>query len=231
MERLFMVLFPTSATLKNPRLALALSILAILTVSGMHMHEVLYYATIVDLSYTSVNVTLCVTNYVQSFASTYNRVNVLGHYFIPFLIQVISITITVTQTAFSRARTIGSHQKTFGGIFRKQFKTQKEHYVTPMIIVFSALPQAILSYSYACSELKELWQRYTLLTAYFLSYLPQILGFILYVLPSTVFSREFRQTAVGKRLLRPERAMTIRQQNTEMKARSIKQNISTAVLS
>jgi hypothetical protein len=231
MERLFMVLFPTSATLKNPRLALALSILAILTVSGMHMHEVLYYATIVDLSYTSVNVTLCVTNYVQSFVSTYNRVNVLGHYFIPFLIQVISITITVTQTAFSRARTTGSHQKTFGGIFRKQFKTQKEHYVTPMIIVFSALPQAILSYSYACSELKELWQRYTLLTAYFLSYLPQILGFILHVLPSTIFSREFRQTVVGKRLTGPERAMTIRQQNTEMKARSIKQNISTAVLS
>jgi hypothetical protein len=231
MERLCMVLFPTSVTLKNPRVSLGMTIFAILAVSGMHIHEVLHYTTIVDLSYTAVNITLCVTSYTHSFVSVYNRVNVLVHYFVPFLIQVISITIIVIQTAFSRARTSDSRRQTFGELFKKQFRSQKEQYVTPMIIVFSALPQAILSFTYACSELKQLWQRYTLLTAYFLSYLPQMLGFIVHVLPSTTFATEFRQTIVGKNLRRQQQRLTVTQRNIEMKTRSLKQPAPTVALS
>jgi hypothetical protein len=201
-ERLGMVLFPTSITLKKPKLAFGLSIFTILTVGGMHVHEILYYTTIVDPSYTLVNVTICVTNYNQTLIFTYNRVNVLVHYFAPFLIQVISITVLLVQTARSRARTSGSKQQTFVHLFKNQLKTQKELYIIPMIIVLSSLPQIILSFSYACSELKQSWQRYTLLTAYFLSYLPQILGFLLYILPSTIFKEEFQQTMIGKRLIK-----------------------------
>jgi hypothetical protein len=101
--------------------------------------------------------------------------------------------------------------------------THKEHYVTPMIIVLSSLPQTILSFSYACTELKQPWQRYTLLTAYFLSYLPQMLGFILYVLPSTTYSEEFQQTIIGKIFVRQtRRAVAAKQQIIEMKIRPTK---------
>jgi hypothetical protein len=199
-ERLCIVLFPTSVILKNPKLALGLGIFVILTVGGMHVHEILYYTTIVDPSYTSVNITLCVTNYNQTLVSTYNQVNVLVHYFVPFFIQVISITVLIVQTARSRARTSGTSQQTFVDLFKKQLKMQKELYITPMVIVFSSLPATILSFSYACTELNQSWQRYTLLTAYFLSYLPQILGFILYVLPSTMFKQEFQQTMIGNNI-------------------------------
>jgi hypothetical protein len=221
-----MVFFPTPTTLKTSRLALTLSIIAILIVSGMHVHEALYYITIVDPSYTFTNVTLCVTSYNKSLISTYNQVNVLIHYFVPFLIQVISITILIVQITLARARTRGgSNQQTFMYLFKIQLKTQKEQYVTPMIIIFSSLPQAILSFSYACTELKQSWQRYTLLTTYLLSYLPQMLGFILYVLSSTTFSQEFRQTMVGKRLLRqqPLPTTTNQQRNTEIKTKMTKQ--------
>jgi hypothetical protein len=61
-ERLLMVLFPTSLRLKNPRLALGLSISAILMMFGMHVHEVLYYTTIINPSDISGKITLCVTN-------------------------------------------------------------------------------------------------------------------------------------------------------------------------
>ena len=214
-ERLCMVLFPTSVILKNPRLALGLSAFAALMVCSMHVHEVLYYTTIEDLSYTSANVTLCVTNYTQSLVSIYNRVNVLLHYFIPFLIQTISITIMIVRTASSRARTIGNQRETFGEIFRKQLKTQKELYITPLIIILSSLPQTILSFSYACGGFNQSWQRYTLLVAYFFSYLPQVLGFILYVLPSTAFSEEFRQTSIGKIVLRQRQSSTIERKKTK----------------
>ncbi|CAF0738413.1 unnamed protein product [Adineta steineri] len=85
---------------------------------------------------------------------------------------------------------------------RKQLQMRKELYVTPMVIILSSLPQVILSFTYACTELKQSWQRYLLLTTYFLSYLPQVLGFALHVIPSKVFKKEFQQTIIGKRLIK-----------------------------
>ena len=232
-ERLCLTLFPTSQILKNTRRVSGLSVLVILFVFSMHIHELIYYRTIVDLSYTSLNTTICVTNYVESSISTYNRVNVLIHYFVPFLIQIISITILIIQLAFSRARTNSNNEQTFTNLFVRQLKMQKEQYVTPMIIVLSSLPQTILSFSYACSELKQSWQRYILLTTYFLSYLPQMLGFILYVLPSTAFVEEFHQTRIGKRFVRSRRttAAVTRQENIEMKTRPMKPAVRTVASS
>ena len=197
-ERLCVVFYPTSARLKDPRVALSLSAFAMLMVCGMYVHEILYYITIEDLSQTSANVTLCVANYNQSPVSAYNRVNVLLHYFIPFLIQAISVTIMIAGTAISRVRVNRNQRETFANIFIKQLKTQKELYITPMIIILSSLPQTILSFSYACSGLNQSWQRYTLLAASFFSCLPQMLGFILYVLPSSSFSEEFHKTIIDK---------------------------------
>ena len=154
-ERLCLTLFPTSAVLKNTRRVFILSNLVILFVFSIHIHELIYYRKIVDLSSTSLNTIVCVTNYVQSSISTYNRVNVLIHYLIPFLIQIISITILIIQLVLSRARTSSTNQQTLTNLFLRQLKTQKEQYVTPMIIVLSSLPQIILSFSYACSELKQ----------------------------------------------------------------------------
>jgi hypothetical protein len=225
-KRLCMVLFPTSVTFKKPRLAFSLSVFVILAVSGMHIHEAMHYTIIVDPSYTSVNITLCVASYVHQLISVYNRGNVLIHYFVPFAIQVVSITILIVQVSRSRARANSGTQETFIDLFKKQFKTHKEHYVTPIIIVLSSLPQTILSFSYVCTEPKEAWQRYTLLISYFLSYLPQILGFILHVLPSTTYTEEFRQTVIGKRFIRHQQGpATARQQNIEMKTRLTKSTV------
>ena len=219
-----MALFPTPTIFKNPCLALCLSIFTVLIVCSMHIHEVLYYTIIDDPSYTSVNITLCVTNYQQSFVMIYNRVNILLHYFIPFLTQMISITVTIIQTATSRARTSGSRRETLGAFFKKQLRTQKELYVIPLIIVLSSLPQTILSFSYACRESSQSWQRYTLLVAYFLSYLLQMFEFIIYVLPSTTCFEEFRQTIIGKRLLRKQQ-----QRNAKTKIEFTKDNAFTIV--
>ncbi len=61
----------------------------------------------------------------------------------------------------------------------------------------SGLPQTILSFSFACVEL-VLWQEHALLVAYFLSFAPQLLGFILFVLPSSNYMKEFEATKLSK---------------------------------
>ena len=217
-ERLCVALLPTFVTMRKPRLALGLSIFVILVVSVMHAHEVIYYTVIVDPSYTSIGITLCITSYTKELVSTYNRANLLIHYVTPFFIQTVSMTILIVQITRSRARANGSTLETFLDLFKKQFIAHREYYITPIIIVLSSLPQTILSFSYACTELKKPWQRYTLLTTYFLSYLPQMLGYILYVLPSTTYTEQFHQTIIGKRVARQQLGTaTVRQRNIKIK--------------
>jgi hypothetical protein len=196
-DRLFIVLFPTSSSLKNPRLAIGMSVSTSIVLLVMHIHEIIYYTTIQHLSTGS---TICVTNFDTSLISTYNRISTLIHYLFPFFIQVICITFLIVLAARSRMKTIG-HRMTFGEVLKKQFETQKELYVTPTIIVLSTLPQAILTFSLACIQLSD-WQRHTLLGSYLLSYAPQVLGFILYVLPSTSYKKEFYETLIGKKSLK-----------------------------
>jgi hypothetical protein len=130
----------------------------------------------------------------------YNRVNTLINYLLPFCIQIISTTLLIVLAARSRART-ASNQKTFRQVLRKQLSTQKEVYVTPITIILSAFPQALLSFSLACTQLNS-WKQRTLLVGLLLSYVPQTLGFILYVLPSSAYKKEFRETTFARKIFK-----------------------------
>ena len=89
--------------------------------------------------------------------------------------------------ARSRNKTSGK-KVTFHRVLIKQTRLQRGLYITPMLIIFSALPQIILTFSLACTQLK-IWHRHLLVIAYLFSYAPQVLGFILYVLPLTSYKK------------------------------------------
>ncbi len=194
-SRLLTTIFPVSTLIKSPRLAIYLSIGTFVVLLAMHLHEPFYYQTLRDLDSSAVH---CVTNFNQSVVEMYNRVNTLIHHLFPFGIQIISITLMIVLAARSRAKTTGD-QQTFQQVLKKQMSTQKELYIIPITIIFSALPQAILSFSLACTQLNN-WKQNTLVVCVLLSYVPQTLGFILYVLPSSAYKKEFGQTGIGKKV-------------------------------
>jgi hypothetical protein len=192
--RLFLILFPTSLTLINPRRAKVISLITITILLGMNGHEIIYYTSIRPLPTDSL---ICVTNFNIDIISTYNRVATLIHYLIPFNVQVISITVLIVLAAQSRVKTIGK-KMTFCQILNKQFQMQKDLYIMPVIIILSALPQTIITFSLGCSELSTSW-RHILLISHLLSYSPQLLGSILYVFPSTSYKAEFGKTSLAKK--------------------------------
>jgi hypothetical protein len=140
---------------------------------------------------------ICVGNFAENW-STYNRITLIIHYILPFAIQIVSITVLIILTA--RSRSNATTKNNFIQLLKQQFDSQRELYVTPLIIILSGLPQALFSFIFACTEL-SIWQRHVLLTAYFLSYAPQLLGFVLFVLPSTTYLNEFQETQLAKRCL------------------------------
>jgi hypothetical protein len=194
-NRLGIALFPAKTTLQNPRKTIFIIIITMLLLFGLHGHELLVYKTMQDVHSSASR---CVTDFSQNALSIYNRVSTLAHFFIPFMVQLMSISFLIFLITRSRTKTAGN-QSTFRQQLGKQFHTQKELYITPAIIVLSALPQAILSLSLACSPLSD-WKRHAILIGYLLSFAPQVLGFVLYVLPSTEYKKEFAETVLGKRL-------------------------------
>jgi hypothetical protein len=193
-ERVCYVLFPFATLLKKPRVATIITVSTLLVVGVMHIHELIFYMKIIDPNGQST----CVVNYPLK-VRTYDRISVLIHYIIPFCIQIFSITILIILVARSRSRT-GNNHDTFIEYLKRQFKSQKELYITPSVIILSGLPQTILSFSFACLELVS-WQQHTLLLAYFLSFAPQLLGFVLFVLPSSNYMKEFQATKLSKTIL------------------------------
>jgi hypothetical protein len=202
-ERLSAVIFPTKTTIKKPKTAFLLSLTTILVICGMHVHEILHYI-IISADPQRINSTgiLCVTNFNKQFWSIYNQVNVLIHHLVPFIIQIIGITLLIVSAAKSRAKTNKNDTTGFSEILKRQFKLQKELYITPAVIIFAALPQLIFTTSFACKELNSAWQRYILLITYLFSFTPQICGFIIFVLPSTTYKSEFRHTKIGQHFFR-----------------------------
>jgi hypothetical protein len=150
-ERLGLILFPTSSSLKNPRLAIGMSITTLIILVAMHVHEIIDYTSISDPSTGSP---ICVPNFDRALVSTYNRISTAIHHLVPFCVQVILITFLIIMAARSRVKTV-EHKMTYGQVLKNQFRTQKELYVMPAIIVLSALPQAILTFSFACIQLTD----------------------------------------------------------------------------
>jgi hypothetical protein len=139
--------------------------------------------------------TWCIAKFTTAIA-IYNQINIVVHYSIPFIINFVCTIILTVLVANSRSH--ANKKKARVQIFREQFAKQRELFIPSLIIIASALPQFIISFNFACTEPNIAWQRYILTVAYFLSYLPQILTFLLYVLPSTFYKSEFQLTRIGK---------------------------------
>jgi hypothetical protein len=193
-ERILITLSPNSLRLKNTRLAIRLTIITFVIVLAMHIHEAIFYTTIQDQP---TGFSICVTDFGSGFVAVYNRVSTPIHYILPYLIQTTSITLLIVFTTRSRVRAT-RQRNTFYQALKTQFQNQKELYITPTLLIFSISPQVIATFSFACKDLSE-GQRHLLLFLYLLSNAPQVLGFILYVLPSSSYKNEFGETLIGKK--------------------------------
>ncbi|CAF3974713.1 unnamed protein product [Rotaria sp. Silwood1] len=193
-DRLLMIIFPTLLIIKSPNIAIWTTIITIISIFAMHIHDILFSISIHQPNST---ISLCVINFGnQSIVAGYNRFSTLLHYIVPFFLQTVSIVLLIVLIARQRAKTKG-HQIKFSQILKNEFMVQKELFLIPSIIVLSALPQVILSFSLICKQLIS-WQRHALLAACLLSYIPQIFSLLLHVIPSTTYKKEFYKTSVAR---------------------------------
>jgi len=130
----------------------------------------------------------CVVKYSRWLA-TYSTTLIFVHYFVPLAINILSI-ICITAVTTYRRTLIQSHHS-FCSHLRKQIKKNKHRLISSGIIICLTLPYLIISIVLDCQKSSNLFWFY--LIGYFLSFCPAAFIFLIFVIPSSHYRREFNE--------------------------------------
>ncbi|CAF1663926.1 unnamed protein product, partial [Adineta ricciae] len=95
---------------------------------------------------------------------------------------IIIITIARNRSTVQQRLTYVEHLKL-------QFNEHKHHFIASFTFVLLGLPRLIISFISGC--MKSPKNSWLFLTGYFLSFLPSMMTFVVYVLPSKTYKDEF----------------------------------------
>jgi hypothetical protein len=130
----------------------------------------------------------CVIKY-SGWLATYSTTLIFVHYFVPLAINILSI-ICITTVATYRRILIQKHHS-FCSHLRKQIKKNKHRLISSGIIICLTLPYLIISIVLDCKKSSNLFWFY--LVGYFLSFCPAAFIFLIFVLPSSHYRKEFNE--------------------------------------
>ena len=132
----------------------------------------------------------CIINYPSSRLSTYNHIMLTFHFFVPFLLNIIALIILIGKKS-RHQRTI-HRDKNFRKLLREQFQQHKHLFLAPIVSILLSIPRLIIAYTTECMQTEnDVW---LYLFSYFISFIPPMLTFLVFVMPSKVFKKEFQKT-------------------------------------
>jgi len=131
----------------------------------------------------------CIVRYSSQF-KIYNSFIHTLHFFGPFLCNIISSIILVV-TRSRQQETLQKNQS-FQAILRKELQEHKRLLIAPIILVVLALPKLILTYLLECMESES--DAWLYLCIYLVAFIPSMLTFVIFILPSKFYKKLFRKT-------------------------------------
>ena len=134
----------------------------------------------------------CVTTYPQSIQD-YNTVILFVHLLSPFLSNLFSSIFIIIASARRRAE--AQNRQTYPEHLRKQWNEHKQLVISPVVLLLLSTPRLVISLLSGCTDVSHYAWLY--ISAYFISFTPSILIFVVFVLPSTSYRSTFKQSLFG----------------------------------
>ena len=131
----------------------------------------------------------CVVSY-SSFFRTFNSTMNLFHFLTPFLLNLLSAVILITQKSRRKATLV--NDRSYKELLREEFRQHKHLLIAPVVLVILALPQLIFSFASKCMKSND--SSWLFLAGYFISFVPPMLTVILFIVPSELYKKELRST-------------------------------------
>lgn len=181
------------ASFKNKlseKMAKWIVLVVVLIVAGTSVQEPLHRTLIDD---EDEGRTWCIVRYPNSHSNVLNQlttITTLVHFIGPFVINIISALGIIFVTAQSRSNL--NKNLSFHKHIRTQFGLHKNLIISPIILILLALPRIILAFQLECMQSAR--DPVTLfLIGYFISFLPPLLLFVVFVIPSKLYRKVFKQ--------------------------------------
>ena len=147
-------------------------------------------STVIDtIEYENEHHMLCVIHYSRSL-QTYNTITLFFHLVVPFLANLCSALFIIFGTA--RQRSVAQKNKPFKEHVLEQIREHKQLLISPMILLILAMPRLIMSLVSGCVDPSN--NRWLYLSAYFISFTPPMLVFAVFVLPSELYTKAFKES-------------------------------------
>ncbi|CAF1044965.1 unnamed protein product [Adineta steineri] len=132
---------------------------------------------------------LCVVNYSTSLQH-YNTAILFFHLVTPFLANLISAFYIIFGTA--RQKSITRTKQTYTRHIIEQFNEHKQLIISPLILLLLSMPRLIISLISGCVDVSN--NPWLYLSGYFISFTPSMLIFIVFVFPSKLYMKIFRES-------------------------------------
>ena len=152
-------------------------------------YKLIYNNLTINMSMESEHNVLCVIRYSRS-VQTYNTITLFVHLVVPFLANLCSALFIIFGTA--RRRSTAKNSQTFKEHVLKQINEHKQLLISPIILLILAMPRLIISLVSGCVDPSN--NPWLYLCAYFISFTPPMLVFSVFVLPSELYRKTFKET-------------------------------------
>ena len=132
--------------------------------------------------------TWCILNYSPELR-IFDRFINLFHFLIPFLINLASASIIINQAFRMRSKTKSKTKPARKATIYDAIKRHKHILISPCLLIILGVPRLIILLSFRCMEsARDPW---LFLIGYYISFVPSLLTFVLFILPSTNYTDEF----------------------------------------
>ncbi|CAF1013120.1 unnamed protein product [Rotaria sp. Silwood1] len=128
----------------------------------------------------------CIVTYSSSLQMFNTFMNIF-HFLIPFFINLISALSIIILTTRQR-QTLERHRR-YQTLLCEQLKQHNHLLIAPIVLVILATPRLIISFMLGC--MKSVDDPWMYLVGYFISFIPSMLTFVVFILPSTSYKQAF----------------------------------------
>ena len=133
--------------------------------------------------------TWCIITY-SPFLQLYDHILNVLHFSLPVLINCISALIVIIIAARSRSNV--QKNLTYKRILHEQFQHHKHLLISPFFLVLFTLPRLVFSFLFGC--MKSARNPLFYLIGYCISFVPSMVTFVIFVLPSKTYKKEFKDS-------------------------------------
>ncbi|CAF0926998.1 unnamed protein product [Rotaria sp. Silwood1] len=178
---------------KSRKLAkLAIAILLIVII-GTSIYDP-FYRRLIDEENEDDKRVWCIVTYPSSL-QIFNSIIHTFHFLPPFVINLISAVILIAKK--SRQRSNLQINRSFKELLKEQIRQHKHLFTAPVALVILALPRLILLFISKC--MKSTNDAWLFLVGYLISFIPPMLTFLVFVLPSKFYKKQLHKSLVAYR--------------------------------